>query len=160
MINKQRFASWIGLLIVVVHIGMAVYLFLVFQPDADPVVAAGKIVLPMTTAYALTVVSWFIANHGIITSTDQIGGFLVAVAILVVGTFLASLPLGVYLYLARQLNPDQLNTYYSVVESAFGGMFVLIFNFLFDKHQESRAGQAKGQAAVSHGTVVARDGAE
>jgi len=133
MINKQRFASWLGLVIVVVHIAMAVYLLLVFQPNADKMVAAGEIVLPITTAYALTVVAWFISNKGIITGSDQIGWFLVVISMLVVGSFLVSLPVGAYLYLDNQLDPKALNQYYAVVESAFGGMFVLIFNFMFEK---------------------------
>lgn len=133
MINKQRFASWLGLLIVIVHIAMAIYLFLVLQPYADRLVAAGEIVLPITTVYALTVVAWFIHNQGIITGTDQIGWFLVVISLLVVGSFLLSLPVGAYLYLNNQLTPDALNKYYAFVESAFGGMFVLIFNFMFEK---------------------------
>jgi hypothetical protein len=133
MVNKQRFTSWLGLIIVVVHIGMAVYLFLVLQPNADRLVAAGEIILPTTTAYALTVVAWFISNKGIITGTDQIGWFLVVVSILVVGSFLASLPVGAYLYLENRMGPEALNQYYTIVESAFGGMFVLIFNFMFEK---------------------------
>lgn len=133
MVNKQRFASWLGLIIVIVHIGMAAYLFLVLQPNADRLVAAGEIVLPTTTAYALTVVAWFIGNKGIITTTEKIGLYLVIVSILVVGSFLISLPLGAYLYLDNQLGPEALNKYYTTVESAFGGMFVLIFNFMFEK---------------------------
>ena len=131
MVNKQSFASWIGLSIVVVHSGMAFYLFLILQPNADSIVAAGEIVLPTTAAYSLTIVAWFINNRGIITSQEKIGGFLVVISILVVGSFLASLPLGAYLYLNNKINPDALNKYYAVVESAFGGMFVLIFNFMF-----------------------------
>lgn len=136
MFNKQRFASWLGLLIVVVHIGMVFYLFLILQPNADRLVAAGEIVLPITTAYSLTIVAWFINNKGIITSQEQIGGFLVVISILVVGSFLFSLPIGAYLYFDNKLNPDALNKYYAVVESAFGGIFVLIFNFMF-KSKES-----------------------
>lgn len=137
MVNKQRFASWLGILVVVVHIGMAAYLFLVLQPNADRMVAAGEIALPITTAYALTIIAWFIGNKGIITSTDQIGGFLVAISLLVVGAFLGSLPLGAYLYLDNKLGPEELNQYYTFVESVFGGMFVLIFNFMFEKQTVS-----------------------
>ena len=139
MINKQRFASWLGLIIVIAHISMAFYLFLGLQPNADSLVAAGDIVLPITTSYTLTVVAWFVRTGGIITGTDVIGGFLVAISVLVVGSFLVSLPVGAYLYLDNVLNASALNKYYAFVESAFGGMFVLIFNFMFQEannHEE------------------------
>lgn len=133
MVNKQRFASWLGLCIVMVHIAMAAYLFFFLHPNADRLVAAGEIILPMTTAYSLTVVTWFIGNRGVITGTEQIGAFLVALAIIIVGCFLVSLPIGAWLYLQNRLTPEGLNLYYTTVESAFGGMFVLIFNFMFDQ---------------------------
>lgn len=134
MVNKQAFASWLGIIILIVHIVVVAYLFLIFQPNVDKVVAAGEIVLPITTAYALTVVSWFINNGGIITTTEEIGWYLVIVSVLVVGSFLIGLPAGMWLYTNNLLlGAKGLNTYYTVLESAFGGMFVLIFNFMFEK---------------------------
>lgn len=133
MINKQRFASWLGLLIVIVHISMVAYLLLVLQPAAERIVAAGEIMLPMTTAYSITIVGWFVANQGIISSDDKIGTLLAVLAVIIVGSFLASLPVGAYLYMQGSMNAEALNKYYTFVESAFGGMFVLIFNFLFEK---------------------------
>lgn len=132
-INKQKFASYIGLVIVASHIGMTAYLWLIFQPNASKVVKAAEISMPLSATFTISVVTWFIATKGLIASDEKIGMPLVILSIMIVGSFLLALPVGPYLYLETDLSAEGLNQYYVFVESALGGMFVLIFNFMFEK---------------------------
>jgi len=135
-VNRQRFSSVVGLIIVAFHIGLTAYLWLVFQPEADSAVAAAQIATPLTVTYAVSIVAWFVSTRGLITSNEQIGIAFVILTVMVVVSFLGALPLGPYLYHEHRLTPDQLNQYYTFVEASLGGMFVLIFNFMFGATHE------------------------
>lgn len=135
-VNRQKFSSIMGLVIVAFHIALTGYLWFVFRPEADIAVAAAEIATPLTVTYAISVVAWFVATNGLITSNQQVGIALVILTVMVVGSFLGALLVGPYLYLDHRMTPDGLNQYYAFVEASLGGMFVLLFNSMFGSAHE------------------------
>lgn len=104
-VNRQKFSSIVGLVIVAFHIALTGHLWFVFGPEADSAVAAAEIATPLTVTYAISVVAWFVATNGLITSNQQVGIALVILTVMVVGSFLGALLVGPYLYLDNRLPP-------------------------------------------------------
>lgn len=137
MINRQFFAMWLGLVIVVAHIGISLYLWIYFNYGHKDGVFIKDISLPITLSYAVAIVKWFLDNHGIVNSKKQMGLPLVILIIIISTTFIGGLVVGPIVFAFDQtLTPAQLNNFYLLVESAFGGMFSLIFSYLFSSHAE------------------------
>ncbi|MEM6898509.1 MAG: hypothetical protein AAF583_01885 [Pseudomonadota bacterium] len=144
MVGREPYKFWvaaiIGLLIVVVHIGTSAYLWFSFihRPAYDPSINSAEVTLPLTIAYVVSVVKWFIDTKGRRATDETYGIPLVVLIVLVVGSFLIALPLGPYLYLQGTiLEPALLNQYYLFVESVLGAMFALLFGELFGSSDTS-----------------------
>lgn len=135
-VNRQRFSSIVGLVIVAFHIALTAYLWAIFRPEADTAAAAAEIATPLTVTYAISIVAWFVATNGLITSDKQVGIYMVILTVMVVTSFLGALLIGPYLYLDNRLTPQGLNQYYAFMEASLGGMFVLLFNSMFGSAHE------------------------
>ena len=139
MISEGRLYSFwvagiIGLLIVIIHIGTSIYLWFSFVNHSlfKDEIAAHEITLPLTVAYVVSVIKWFIDTKGIRKSDETYGWLLVLLIVIVVGCFLIALPLGPYLYLSGEIKTaDGLNKYYIGVEAVLGVMFALLFGEMF-----------------------------
>lgn len=130
MINKQKFSMYNGIAILVLHIFICIYFWVTFSKN--PNLAIAEITTPITAAYAVGVVKWFIDTQGLITKNDAIGIPYAVVIILINGTFLTLLVLGAYFYISdTSINENEINKFYVFVESMFGVMFALIFSDLF-----------------------------
>lgn len=130
--RKEKVSATLGMAIVLIHIFMSFYLWFVFSKIADPVVAIEKISLPLTIGYSVSIVNWFIKNQGKFVKVDTVGLSYVALVAAIATPFLIAMIAGPQLYLSNALSPTQLNQFYVFIESAFGVLFVLIFNDLFD----------------------------
>lgn len=129
--NKQRFASIIGVGIIVIHVGLILYI-LNFLPPGDGENNVLQIILPFTATYAIGVVKWVIETQGHITSKVKVGGVYIVIVSIISAALLFSLPYALYLYSTNEtfLGP-QLSWYVSGVEAGFGVLFALVFNDMF-----------------------------
>ena len=137
---KHSVSCSVGLSIVVVHIITSAYLWFGFRHEltVKSDIHAPEITLPLTVAYVVSVVKWFIDTQGKRSSDDTYGIPLVVLIILVAGSFLIALPLGPYLYLSGAIfEPETLNQYYLFVESILGAMFALLFAEMFGSSKVS-----------------------
>lgn len=127
--------AWIvGLVVTLVHVGTAAYLWFVFRHHASfsGEISAPEVTLPLTVAYIVSITKWFLDTRGIRNSDAQFGWPLVAFIAIVIPAFLIALPLGPYLYMEGTIqSPETLNAFYLFVESVLGGAFALIFSELF-----------------------------
>lgn len=71
--NKQRFSSIVGILIVLLHLLLFVGLLVFFPGKNSPEVKIFEISLPFMATYALGVVKWVIDTQGNITSQATVG---------------------------------------------------------------------------------------
>lgn len=137
MINRQHFAMWLGVIIVLAHVGVSIYLWAYFNYGREDGVFIKEISLPVTLGYAVAIVKWFLDNDGIVTSRDQMGLPLVILITIVSTAFIGGLVVGpIFFAFDKALTPNQLNNFYLLIESAFGGMFSLIFSYLFNSNTE------------------------
>lgn len=132
MVNRQRFAMWLGIIIVLGHVFVSLYLWVYFNYGRDDGVFIKEVSLPVTLGYAIAIVKWFLDNHGIVTSKEEMGTPLVVLIAIVTLVFLGGLIVGPIVFALNQsLTANQLNNFYLLIESAFGGLFSLIFSYLF-----------------------------
>jgi hypothetical protein len=138
MVNRQSFAMWLGLLIVFVHIVMSLYLWFVFDYGRNEDVFIKEISLPVTLGYSVSIVKWFLDNHGIVTSNQRMGAPFVFLIAMISIAFLGGLISAPIVYgHSPTLTADELNNFYLFIESAFGVMFSLIFSYLYGDNGEA-----------------------
>jgi len=138
MVNRQRFAMWLGLVIVLGHVFISLYLWTYFNFGRDDGVFIKEVSLPVTLGYSIAIVKWFLDNHGIVTSDKKMGIPLVILITIVSLSFLGGLIVGPVVFASNQsLTADQLNDFYLLIESAFGALFSLIFSYLFSEEKGS-----------------------
>lgn len=138
MSAREPYKFWVatvlGMAIVVVHIGTSAYLWFIFAGHAsysDDIIAA-EVTLPLTVAYVVSVVKWFLDTRGKRTTDETYGWPLVVLIGLVGGAFLLAMPVGIYLYMSGAIfEAELLNQYFLFVESSLGAMFALIFADMF-----------------------------
>ena len=142
---KQKFGFYIGLFILIVHILLAVLLFIFYKPEEKldlQGIEIGKIIIPITTGYAITIIKWIIDLQGLQTNSAKIGmPFIIAVTMIVVTFSLILLSEPVYFFIYEDSwfkDSDTLNTTYAAIEAAFGALLSLIMSDLFEKQSEDK----------------------
>lgn len=131
-VNKQLFASIVGILIVAFHIALLGYLWLKFgSPTGTGPLQVTEIATPITAAFALGVVKWVIDTQGHITSPKTVGLPFVIILTMVGVALAAGLFWGVRQYVTGAWQPKELNMFFVTLESGIGGMFGLFFNDMF-----------------------------
>lgn len=132
MVNRQRFALWLGVVIVVAHIVISFILWAVFSYGQADGVFLKEISLPVTLGYSIAIVKWTLDNHGIVTDTQLMGSPLVVLISAVTIAFVGGLVITpIYFEMDRSVSKELVNNVYLFIESVFGGMFSLIFSYLY-----------------------------
>lgn len=134
---KQKLSAWLGCFVLVAHTGLTVYLWLVYQEQTSPEVAVAQISLPITMAYAFTVVKWLVDTQGRITRKARVGWPYVFGVVIVVGGFFGALGMGLRSHLVGNMGHQALNAYFAFIDGAIGGLVALFFNDLFKTREES-----------------------
>lgn len=135
--NKQKLSAWLGCFVLVAHTGLTIYLWLVYQKETSREVAVAQISLPITMAYAITVVKWLVDTQGRITLKAKVGWPYVFGVVVVVGGFFGALGMGLRSHLEGNMGYQSLNTYFAFIDGAIGGLVILFFNDLFRTKDES-----------------------
>lgn len=150
---KQKIAMVLGLLLIGVHLTMTAFLWFKFADNSSVVVE--KMALPISAAFSVFIVKWFIDNRGIIKDKDRIfvGLPYVLMVVMIVFALITAYVGGAFVYLYdKSMDPSQLNSYYLFVESTMGGMMALVFSDLYDKPAERAE---KGVPAALSGNITA-----
>ena len=107
----------------------------------------GELTLPLTIAYTVAVVKWFIAHQHYHAKQDMVRIPFAIVCILIVGTMLLSMPVGLYFYSTDfRIQPEQINAFFLFLQSVFGAIFALIMGELFDSSEQQLRGRSEGES--------------
>lgn len=147
LINRQKFAMNIGLLIMSFHIILSFLLWFILDLNPSPNdperVIAKEITTPVTVGYAFAILKYFLDNDGIVTSARNIGGPLALLIGGLIFCFCSSLLIAPVIYafpqynfLGRDIYPGNLNSFFLVIESTFGGLIALIMSYLYGNDTE------------------------
>lgn len=141
MLNKQipkgPVSAVVACIILLAHGLLSIYLFTRFDEFAEDQVAVAQISLPITLAYAITVVTWIIAKQGKVSYRTKVYPlYVIGLAISVVFYFFA-LYIGLERYRIGDWTWERLNTYFAVVDGALGGLFLMFCNDLFSTEHRS-----------------------
>jgi hypothetical protein len=128
---KQKLSAYLGCFVLVVHTGMTIYLWVVYQAQTSSQVAVAQISLPITLAYAVTVVKWLVDTQGKITRRAKVGWPYVFGVAVTVGGFFGALGFGLHSHLAGNMGYQALNAYFAFIDGSLGALVVLFFNDLF-----------------------------
>lgn len=131
-IPKGPVSAVVACVILVAHGSLTIYLFSTFEEIATDQVAVAEISLPVTLAYAITVVSWMIARQGKVTFSQKVYPLYVIGLVLAVGFYFWALWIGLENY-RNGWSWQFLNGYFAVVDGALGGLFLMFCNDLFGK---------------------------
>jgi len=128
--KQAKFSFGIGLIVLIVHIFLSIYLWFIFEGRERTI--AAEVSTPLTVAYAVAVIKWIVDNQGVFKSDKEIGiGYLVMISI-VVFTFLGCLVGGPFIYKSNyDISPESLNKFFVFVESSFGVLFSIVFADMF-----------------------------
>lgn len=136
MVNREKLAMWLGLIIVLSHIFISIFLWYFFSYGREDGLFIKEISLPVTLGYSLSIVKWFIDNDGIVTSKHVIGTPMVLLILLVTLTFIGGLVAApMAFHASNTLSVNELNNAYLAIESAFGAMFSLLFSYLYGSNK-------------------------
>jgi hypothetical protein len=130
--NKQVYASVIAVAIVLVHIFLLFYLWIVFR-ERFPEPAVAEIATPLTGAFFIGVVKWVIDTQGKITSGETVGIVFVIITSIVVIALLGGLVALPLAYEGGRMTAAQLNSYFLFLDTGLGAAFTLLFNDMFGK---------------------------
>lgn len=128
--NRQKYASFVGICIVFVHLFLTFYLWVVFR-TRFPTTIIAEIATPLTAAFFLGVVKWVIDTQGKITSNDTVGFTYVVITAAVIFSLLGGLVALPLMYTSGSISTDQLNSWYLYLDTSIGGAFGLIFSDMF-----------------------------
>lgn len=132
-IPKMLVSVWLGCSILAFHSAMTFALLFAFSHRFGEGVAIAEISIPITMTFAVTVVKWFVDTGGHIRKTPTVAlGYVVGLCIVFM-SFCVALAMGPYLYVygAGIFNDAQINTYFAVVDGAFGVLLLIFLNDLF-----------------------------
>lgn len=139
--NKQLFSSIVGIAIVLFHVAILAWLLSIFGfPDGTGPVHATEVAIPVTAAYALTVVKWIIDTQGHITTDKTVGIPFIIVVIILGLSLMGGLVWGVWQYRygpGRNDAAPNLNQVFLLMETGIGGMFGLLMNDMFGGSPEA-----------------------
>lgn len=125
----------LGLLLITVHLSMTAFLWFKFSNVSA--VYVEKMALPISAAFSVSIVKWFIDNKGIIREKDRIFvGLPYVILVTIIMAALVAAYVGgalVYLYFDPSMKPTELNNFYLFVQSTMGGMLALLFSDLYEK---------------------------
>lgn len=120
----------VALTILIAHGSLTIYLFTTFDKIAQNEVAVSEISLPITLAYAITVVTWMISRQGRVNFEKKVYPLYVLGLALAVVFYFWALYLGLRNY-HDGWSWQLLNAYFAVVDGALGGLFLMFCNDLF-----------------------------
>jgi|GEM_PF-4425902 len=136
---KQKVSMILGLVLITVHLGMTAFLW--FKFSSVSTVYIEKMALPISAAFSVSIVKWFIDNKGIIKENDRIFvGFPYVILVTIIMSALVAAYVGgaiFYLYFDTSMKPSELNNFYLFVQSTMGGMLALLFSDLYEKPIEN-----------------------
>ncbi|MEM8554971.1 MAG: hypothetical protein AAGF71_09135 [Pseudomonadota bacterium] len=131
MINRAKVSLFWGFIILIFHICLSAYLWLVFSPAFDSSIAIAEISTPLTVTYAVTIVKYFIDNQASVAGGQMVSIAYFAFTAIIIVPFLFGLAFLPYHYSQGELSIDALNRSYVFLEASIGALFILVFNDLF-----------------------------
>ncbi len=131
--SKQMCASVWGLSIILFHILLSFYLWFIFNPkfNSSGEFLVAEISTPLSVTFALGVVKWVIDVQGLIKSEPKVGVLYVVTLSLVSGALYAAIILVFWNFRLMEPSPEQLNSFFLLIDSALGGLFALFYNDMF-----------------------------
>ena len=136
---KQKVSMILGLLLITVHLVMTAFLWFKFSDVST--VYVEKMALPISAAFSVSIVKWFIDNKGIIREKDRVFvGLPYVILVTIIMSALGAAYVGgaiFYLYIDISMEPTELNNFYLFVQSTMGGMLALLFSDLYEKPVEN-----------------------
>jgi hypothetical protein len=132
---KQKVSMILGLILITMHLVMTSFLWFKFSDIST--VYIEKMALPISAAFSVSIVKWFIDNKGIIKEEDRV--FVGLPYVILVTLVMSALGIAYvggalwYLYFDSSMEPSELNNFYLFVQSTMGGMLALLFSDLYDR---------------------------
>ena len=135
---KQKVSMVLGLILVTVHLCMTAFLWVKFSDYSA--IYVEKMALPITAAFSISIVKWFVDNGGVVRKKDRIFiGLPYVVLITIIMSALVVAYVGgavLYLYFDTNMKPEELNDFYLFAQTTMGGLLALLFSDLYEKPVE------------------------